>query len=384
MISSQAVRAVRLVGRSGCPAALRATAKGLGRRPGLWSSPGLQGQQWQQQRNLWLHEYLSMKLLKEAGVAVPKGLVARTPEEAYKAAKEIGTEDLVVKAQGPVLIGSSQGGMNIEEDAAENPEGILKEPVDIVEGIRKEKARSFAQKMGFPPKLVHEAAENIIKLYNLFIKYDALMLEINPMAEDTTGRVMCIDAKIIFDSNSGFRQKKLFELQDWTQEDDRDREAVNAELNYIGLEGNIGCLVNGAGLAMATMDIIKFHGGTPANYLNVGGGATVEQVTEAFKLITSDEKVQAILVNIFGGLMRCDVIAHGIIMAAKDLELKIPIVIRLQGTRVEDAKAAIRESELKILPCDDLDTAARMAVKISEIMTLAKQVQVDVKFQLPA
>ncbi|XP_025033046.1 succinate--CoA ligase [ADP-forming] subunit beta, mitochondrial-like [Python bivittatus] len=383
-----------------------------------------------------------MKLLKEAGIPVPYGLVARTPEEAYKVARKIGTNDLVVKAQvlaggrekgifegglkggvqmvcspeearricnqvlvcerrylrkeyyfaitmerafqGPVLIGSSHGGLRIEDVAAEHPDTILKEPVDILEGLQKKQALQLAQKMGFPSQVAEEAANNMVKIYNFFIKYDAVMVEINPMVEDSTGRVMCMDAKIIFDSNSAFRQQKVFELQDWTQMDEKEREAANAELNYIALDGNIGCLVNGAGLAMATMDIIKLHGGTPANYLNVGGGATVEQVTEAFKLITSNENVQAILVNIFGGLMRCDVIAHGIIMSAKDLELKIPIVVRLQGTRVADAKVLIAESGLKILACDDLDKAAKMAVKLSEIMSLAKELQIDVKFHLPS
>uniref|UniRef100_A0ACB8GEF8 Beta' subunit n=2 Tax=Sphaerodactylus townsendi TaxID=933632 RepID=A0ACB8GEF8_9SAUR len=194
---------------------------------------------------------------------------------------------------------------------------------------------------------------------------------------------MCMDAKINFDSNAAYRQQKVFSLQDWSQEDARDRDAAKADLNYIGLDGNIGCLVNGAGLAMATMDIIKLHGGTPANFLDVGGGATAQQVTEAFRLINSDKKVQAILVNIFGGIMRCDVIAQGIIVAVKDLELRIPIVVRLQGTRVDDAKALITDSGLKILACDDLDEAAKMVVKLSEIVTLAKQAQVDVKFQLP-
>ncbi|XP_044287597.1 succinate--CoA ligase [ADP-forming] subunit beta, mitochondrial [Varanus komodoensis] len=285
--------------------------------------------------------------------------------------------------QGPVLIGSSQGGVNIEDVASENPDAIAKEPVDIVEGIKMEQAIRLAKKMGFPANLVNEAADNMIKIYNLFIKFDATMVEINPMVEDSTGIVMCMDAKINFDSNSAYRQQKIFELQDWTQEDERDRDAAKADLNYIGLDGSIGCLVNGAGLAMATMDIIKLHGGTPANFLDVGGGATVQQVTEAFKLITSDKKVQAILVNIFGGIMRCDVIAQGIIMAVKDLDLKIPIVVRLQGTRVDDAKALITDSGLKILACDDLDEAAKMVVKLSEIVTLAKQAQVDVKFQLP-
>ncbi|KAL7977889.1 hypothetical protein Chor_010841 [Crotalus horridus] len=415
----------------------------------------------QRLRHLSIHEYLSMKLLKEAGVCVPYGLVARTPEEAYKVARKIGTNDLVVKAQvvaggrekgvfegglkggvqivcspqeakemaaqmigkklvtkqtgekgricnqvlvcerrylrkeyyfaismerdfqGPVIVASSQGGLRIEDVAADKPESILKEPVDIVAGLRRSQAVPLAKKMGFPSELVEEAADNMIKLYNFFIDYDAVMVEINPLVEDSTGRVMCMDAKVIFDSNSAFRQQKVFELQDWTQMDEKEREAANAELNYIALDGNIGCLVNGAGLAMATMDIIKLHGGAPANYLSVGGGATVEQVTEAFKLITSNEKVQAILVNIFGGLMRCDVIAHGIIMSVEDLELKIPIVVRLQGTRVADAKVLIAESGLKILPCDDLDRAAKMAVKLSEIMTLAREVDLDVKFHLP-
>ncbi|CAO2622833.1 Succinate--CoA ligase [ADP-forming] subunit beta, mitochondrial [Lemmus lemmus] len=233
--------------------------------------------------------------------------------------------------QGPVLIGSAQCGVNIEHVAAENLEAIIKEPVDIVQGIRKEQAVALAQKMGFPAYVVDSAAENMVKLYNLFLKYDATMVEINPMVEDAKGQVLCMDVKINFDSNSAYRQKKIFDLQDWTQEDERDKNAANANLNYIGLDGNIGCLVNGAGLGMATMDIIKLHGGTPANFLDVGGGATVQQVTEAFKLITSDKKVQAILVNIFGGIMRCDIIAKGIVMAVKDLEIKIPVV-RLQGT----------------------------------------------------
>uniref|UniRef100_A0A8C5C4V1 Succinate--CoA ligase [ADP-forming] subunit beta, mitochondrial n=1 Tax=Gadus morhua TaxID=8049 RepID=A0A8C5C4V1_GADMO len=430
----------------------------LGGSSGLLGCHGSQQQQ-QQKRGLSLHEYMSLGLLKEAGIAVPDGMVASSSEEAYSVAKQIDSKDLVVKAQvlaggrgkgtfegglkggvkivyspeeardissqmigrklytkqtgeagricnqvficerryprreyyfaitmdrsfkGPVLIGSSQGGVNIEDVAAENPDAIIKEPIDIVEGIKMEQA--IAEKMGFPQPLVKEAAENMIKLYNVFMKYDASMLEINPMVEDASGIVMCMDAKINFDSNAAYRQKRVFDMQDWTQEDPRDRQAAKADLNYIGLDGTIGCLVNGAGLAMATMDIIKLHGGTPANFLDVGGGATAHQVTEAFKLITSDRKVQAIMVNIFGGIMRCDVIAQGIIMAVTDLDLKIPIVVRLQGTRVDDAKALIAASPLKILACDDLDEAAKMVVKLSEIISLAKEAQVDITFQLP-
>uniref|UniRef100_UPI00398E920A succinate--CoA ligase [ADP-forming] subunit beta, mitochondrial-like n=1 Tax=Pristiophorus japonicus TaxID=55135 RepID=UPI00398E920A len=427
---------------------------------GLLSVSGLQNIQ-QQQRNLFLHEYLSIRLLKDAGIPVPEGRAVSTPEEAYDAAKAIGSKDLVVKAQilaggrgkgvfegglkggvrivyspeeardisskmigkklftkqtgkkgricnqvficerrysrreyyfaitleksfqGPVLIGSSQGGVNIEDVAAENPEAIVKEPIDIVEGIKKDQAVTLARKMGFPTNVVEDAAENMIKLYELFIKYDASMVEINPLVEDAAGIVMCMDAKINFDSNAAYRQKDIFAQQDWSQEDEQDKQAAEAKLNYIGLDGNIGCLVNGAGLAMATMDIIKLHGGSPANFLDVGGGATAQQVNEAFRLITSNKKVLAVLVNIFGGIMRCDVIAQGIILAVTDLDLKIPIVVRLQGSRVDDAKALIASSSLKILGCDDLDEAAKMVVKLSEIVSLAKEACVDVNFQLP-
>ncbi|XP_072370370.1 succinate--CoA ligase [ADP-forming] subunit beta, mitochondrial-like isoform X1 [Scyliorhinus torazame] len=426
----------------------------------LLSIHGLQHIQ-QQQRNISLHEYISIGLLKEAGISVPEGKSVSTPEEAYSAAKAIGSKDLVVKAQilaggrgkgtfegglkggvkivyspeearditskmigkklftkqtgergrmcnqvfvcerryprreyyfaitlertfqGPVLIGSSEGGVNIEDVAAETPEAIITEPIDIIEGIKKEQTVKLARKMGFPANVIEDAAENMIKLYELFIKYDASMVEINPMAEDASGIVMCMDAKINFDSNAAFRQKDIFAQQDWSQEDEQDRQASKLNLNYIGLDGNIGCLVNGAGLAMATMDIIKLHGGNAANFLDVGGGATAQQVNEAFKLITSNKQVLAILVNIFGGIMRCDIIARGIILAVKNLDLKIPIVVRLQGSKVDDAKALIASSSLKILGCDDLDEAAKMVVKLSEIVSLAKEAQVDVNFQLP-
>ncbi|XP_038632199.1 succinate--CoA ligase [ADP-forming] subunit beta, mitochondrial-like [Scyliorhinus canicula] len=417
--------------------------------------------QQQQQRNLSLHEYLSMDLLKNAGISIPKGQVASSADEAFNVAKELGSKDVVVKAQvlaggrgkgefegglkggvkivyspeevrdiaskmigkklftkqtgekgricnqvficerryprreyyfaitmdrdsqGPVLIGSSHGGVNIEDVAAETPDAIIKEPVDIMEGIKREQAFKVAQQMDFPAALTDDAANVIARLYELFMKYDATLIEINPMVEDSSGVVMCMDAKITFDSNAAYRQKQVFDLQDWSQEDERDQEAAKADLNYIGLDGSIGCLVNGAGLAMATMDIIKLHGGTPANFLDVGGGATAQQVTEAFRLITSDKKVQAVLVNIFGGIMRCDIIAQGIITAVSDLHMKVPIVVRLQGTRVDDAKAIIAASSLKILACDDLDDAARMVVKLSEIVSLAKEAQVNVNFQLP-
>ncbi|XP_050404014.1 succinate--CoA ligase [ADP-forming] subunit beta, mitochondrial [Patella vulgata] len=285
---------------------------------------------------------------------------------------------------GPVLVGSSQGGVNIEEVAKENPTAIVKEPVDITRGITKDQAVFMAKEMGFSDICIDQAADVMMKLYtDVFLKYDATMVEINPMSEDSQGQVYCMDCKLNFDDNAVYRQKKIFDFKDWTQEDSRDKKAAEADLNYIGLDGNIGCLVNGAGLAMATMDIIKLHGGTPANFLDVGGGATSHQVTEAFKLITSDKKVDAILVNIFGGIMRCDVIAQGIVQAAAELDMKIPIVVRLQGTRVDDAKAIIGASQLKILACDNLDEAAKMIVKLSTIVGLAREAAVDVKFELP-
>ncbi|PVD18655.1 hypothetical protein C0Q70_21205 [Pomacea canaliculata] len=430
------------------------------------SPAALCGHRLQQQRNLSIHEHLSMGLLKDAGVAVPRFKVASTPDEAFKYASEIGqisgAPDVVVKAQvlaggrgkgkfdsglrggvklvfspeeakeiaekminhklftkqtgkdgrlcqkvmiaerlysrreyyfgitmernfgGPVLVGSSQGGVNIEEVAAENPSAIIKEPVDIISGITRDQAVHVAKEMGFSDQCIQKAADYIIKMYNdVFLKFDASMVEINPMSEDNHGEVYCMDAKINFDDNAAYRQKEIFSLRDWTQEDERDHRAALADLNYIGLEGNIGCLVNGAGLAMATMDIIKLHGGTPANFLDVGGGATAQQVTEAFRLITSDKKVNAVLVNIFGGIMRCDIIAQGICAAATELDMKIPIVVRLQGTQVDDAKAIIASSNLKILACDNLDEAARMVVKLSTIVDLAREASVDVKFELP-
>lgn len=284
---------------------------------------------------------------------------------------------------GPVLVGSASGGMNIEEVAATNPELIIKEHVDIEAGLSMEQCKRLASKMGFPAYSQDEAADYFMKMYKLFKEKDCSLLEINPLAEDSTGEVLAMDAKINFDENAAYRQKEIFELRDWKQEDEREVIAAKSDLNYIGLDGNIGCLVNGAGLAMSTMDIISLHGGSPANFLDVGGGATADQVKEAFRLITSDTKVEAILVNIFGGIMRCDVIAQGIIAAAKELELKIPIVVRLQGTRVDDAKALIGQSGLKILSCDSLDEAAKMSVKMAEIVNLTKDQNFQVDFSLP-
>jgi len=284
------------------------------------------------------------------------------------------------ETNGPCIVCSSQGGVNIEDVAKEYPDAIIRHPIDSIQGLSLAEAEEVASKLGFEGDGKAQAASIFLKLYDLFLKSDMTTCEINPLAEDMAGTVFCMDAKFSFDSNAEFRQKALFDLQDNTQEDERDVIAAQVGLNYIGLDGEIGCLVNGAGLAMATMDIIKLHGGSPANFLDVGGGATAQQVTEAFKLITSDSRVLAIMVNIFGGIMRCDVIAQGIITAAKELDLKVPIVVRLQGTKVDDAKALIAGSNLRILSCDNLDEAAKMAVRLSNIVSLAKDARVDVTF----
>ena len=232
---------------------------------------------------------------------------------------------------GPVIIASSQGGMAIEDVAKETPEAIITQAIDIEQGLTREIAQSVVKKLGFHAASHEQAADLMINLFEVFKKNDAAMIEINPMVEDSTGDVLCLDAKCRFDDNAEFRQTDLFLRKDKSQIDQRELDAQQFNLNYIPLDGDIGCLVNGAGLAMATMDIIKLHGGAPANFLDVGGGATSHQVKEAFRIISSDSKVQAILVNIFGGIMRCDVIAEGIIAAAQTLKMKIPIVVRLQG-----------------------------------------------------
>jgi len=284
---------------------------------------------------------------------------------------------------GPVLIASSEGGVNIEDVAASNPDAIIKVPIDIIEGFTRECAKDAANKIGIPAGRLDEVADILLNLYELFQSKDATMVEINPFAEDSHGDFFCLDAKIRFDDNADYRQKAVFDQRDWTQEDPSEVEAASYNLNYIALDGDIGCMVNGAGLAMATMDIIKLHGGAPANFLDVGGGATASQVKEAFKIITGDPKVNAIMVNIFGGIMRCDVIAEGIILAAKELNLATPIVVRLQGTNVDEAKLMIGSAGLKILPVDNLDEAARLSVKLSGIMNMAKSANLGIKFEMP-
>lgn len=284
---------------------------------------------------------------------------------------------------GPVLVASAAGGMNIEEVAESNPDAIVKHHIDISKGLSMQEAVDVATKTGFPKESIDEAADFFCKLYKVFCEKDCTTVEINPMSEDYDGSIMAMDAKLNFDDNAEYKHKSLFELKDWSQEDAREAVAAEADLNYIGLDGQIGCLVNGAGLAMATMDIISLKGGRPANFLDVGGGATAEQVEEAFKLITSDPQVKAILVNIFGGIMRCDVIATGIVSAAKNLNMTVPIVVRLQGNKVDEAKAIVANSGMKIFSNDNLDEAAQLVTTLSRVMEVAEQGNVKVNFELP-
>jgi succinyl-CoA synthetase beta subunit len=397
-------------------------------------------------RALNLHEYQSQDLMREAGVAVPRGAdvatraaaleaargiaagaggrkrgivvkaqvlaggrglgtftngfkggvhMCATPEAAAEAAEAMIGQFLVTKqtgaegrlcsralvteqvdvaremyfaitydreSQGPVVVASRVGGTSIEDIAAADPSAIAKVPVDIVEGMTPRAAAEIAAALGFRPEKLAAAATQVTRLYEMFIEKDATLLEVNPLVETAGGDVLCVDAKINFDDNAEFRQRDIFAMRDTTQEDAREVAASKFDLNYIGLSGNIGCLVNGAGLAMATMDIIKLHGGEPANFLDVGGSATEEQVTEAFRILNDDSNVKAILVNIFGGIMRCDVIAQGIITAAKTVGLRVPLVVRLQGNKVEEAKALLEASKLELIAADDLDKAAMLAV----------------------
>ncbi|CAI9107587.1 OLC1v1006974C1 [Oldenlandia corymbosa var. corymbosa] len=264
---------------------------------------------------------------------------------------------------GPLIIACRKGGTSIEDLAEQFPDMIIKVPIDVFKGITDEDAAKVVD--GLAPKVAdrNDSIEQVKKLYKLFCECDCTMLEINPLAETSDNKLVAADAKLNFDDNAAFRQKEIFALRDPTQEDPREVAAAKADLNYIGLDGEIGCMVNGAGLAMATMDIIKLHGGTPANFLDVGGNASEGQVVEAFKILTADEKVKAILVNIFGGIMKCDVIASGIVNAAKQVQLKVPVVVRLEGTNVEQGKRILKESGMTLITAEDLDDAAAKAVK---------------------
>uniref|UniRef100_A0A6N2M2U8 Succinate--CoA ligase [ADP-forming] subunit beta, mitochondrial n=1 Tax=Salix viminalis TaxID=40686 RepID=A0A6N2M2U8_SALVM len=266
---------------------------------------------------------------------------------------------------GPLIIACKKGGTSIEDLAEKFPDLIIKVPIDVFKGITDEDAAKIVDGLALKVADRKNSIEQVKKLYKLFCECDCTLLEINPIAETSDKQLVAADAKLNFDDNASFRQKEIFALRDPTQEDPREVAAAMADLNYIGLDGEIGCMVNGAGLAMATMDIIKLHGGTPANFLDVGGNASEGQVVEAFKILTSDDKVKAILVNIFGGIMKCDVIASGIVNAAKQVDLKVPVVVRLEGTNVDRGKRILKESEMALITAEDLDDAAEKAVKAS-------------------
>lgn len=382
-----------------------------------------------------IHEYQGKAVLKQYGVRVPEGKVAFSVDEAVEAAKSLGTQVNVVKAQihaggrgkaggvkvaknldevrtyaeeilgkvlvthqtGPegkevkrllieqgcdikkeyyiglvvdrstgrvVMMASEEGGTEIEEVAAKTPEKIFKEVIDPAVGLMPFQARKLAFAINIPKELVNKAVKFMIGLYQAFVDKDCSIAEINPLVVTGDGEVMALDAKLNFDSNALFRHPDVLDLRDLDEEDPKEIEASKFDLSYIALDGNIGCMVNGAGLAMATMDIIKFYGGEPANFLDVGGGATTEKVTEAFKIILADEKVKGILVNIFGGIMKCDVIANGVVEAAKQVGLYRPLVVRLEGTNVELGKKILNESGLNIVAAESMADAAEKIVSL--------------------
>jgi succinyl-CoA synthetase beta subunit len=285
---------------------------------------------------------------------------------------------------GPVIVASPMGGMDIEAVAADTPDKIFKLAVNINDGVNEAELRTMAKQLSFDNEETIGQAVTIMKnLYELFIKSDCTLVEINPLAETHDGRVLALDAKLNFDDNAEFRQKDIFAQKDKSQEDPREVIADDLGLNYVGLDGEIGCLVNGAGLAMATMDAIKLNGGNPANFLDMGGGANAEQVTAACKLLDDDPQVKAILINIFGGIMRCDVIALGLISAVQKLNIKKPLIVRLAGTNVDKAKQLIDDCGMRILTADDLGEAAQKAVRVAEIIKMADEAHVGVNFEIP-
>lgn len=321
--------------------------------------------------------------------------VAKNPEEAKEYAKQILGMTLVTHQTGPkgkvvkkilveegcsikkelylgmvvdrstsriVMMASTEGGMEIEEVATKHPEKILKEYIDPAVGMQAYNARKLAFGLGIPKDSINKAVKFMLGLYRAFAENDCTLAEINPLVLTAEGDVLALDAKMNFDSNGISRHKEIEVLRDLDEEDPKEVEASKYDLSYISLNGNIGCMVNGAGLAMATMDIIKFYGGEPANFLDVGGGATTEKVTAAFKLILADPNVKAILVNIFGGIMKCDVIAEGVVTAARDVALNVPLIVRLEGTNVEIGKKILNESGLSIIPATGMKEAGEKAV----------------------
>ena len=284
-------------------------------------------------------------------------------EEGSDIASEFYLSALVDRTTSRVaFVVSTEGGMDIEKVAHDTPEKIVTFSVDPATGIMPHHGRRVAQALGLTGDLAKQAADLVGKLYRAFVERDMSLLEINPLVVTRSGKLVCLDAKIGFDSNALYRHPDIVALRDPTEEDEKELEASKHDLNYIALDGTIGCMVNGAGLAMATMDIIKLYGAEPANFLDVGGGASKEKVTAAFKIITADPNVKGILVNIFGGIMRCDVIAEGVVAAVREVGLQVPLVVRLEGTNVDQGKKIIDESGLNVISAEDLDDAAQKIV----------------------
>ncbi|RPD84472.1 ADP-forming succinate--CoA ligase subunit beta [Luteimonas sp. 100069] len=303
----------------------------------------------------------NMATYQSAGVALPVNLVLVT--EAGEIAKELYLSVLVDRGtQSITYIVSSEGGVDIEQVAAETPEKIETLNVDFVEGFQPYQGRDIGFKIGLTAKQANQLAKIMAGLYTLFNEKDLALVELNPLAILDNGDLYALDGKVNSDDNATFRHKDLAAMRDTSQEDEAEVRASEYDLNYVTMDGNIGCMVNGAGLAMATMDVIALNGGSPANFLDVGGGATKERVTEAFKLILSSDKVKAIFVNIFGGIVRCDMIAEGIIAAVKEVDVKVPVIVRLEGTNVEAGKKLLAESGLAITPADDINDGAKKAV----------------------
>ena len=306
-----------------------------------------------------LGNVLVTKQTGEAGRLVRTVLIA----ESVDIAREYYLAVLTDRATAhPVIVASREGGVDIEEVAARSPEKIFREPVHPLAGLQPFQGIKLARQLGFGSDRLRAFSQLLTSVWNLYSRCDCSLLEINPLVETPDGRLLALDAKFGFDDNALFRQKEIAAMRDPAEEDPREVEAGKFNLNYINLDGDIACMVNGAGLAMSTMDIIKLHGGEPANFLDVGGGASEEQVKEAFRILVGDPNVKAILVNIFGGIMKCDVIAQGIINSAREIHLDLPLVVRLEGTNVEQGRSLLAASGLAITPATDLTDAAKKAV----------------------
>lgn len=327
-------------------------------------------------------EFLHHKIItKQTGAAGKEVTAVYVVERAFARTEAYLAILLDRATQKPIIVASAQGGMDIEGVAAKDPSAIKTFPVDLEAGVTDAQAKDIAAVLGFTKHAQPEAAETIKKLYQIFNDKDATQIEINPLSETVDHKVLAMDAKFGFDDNAEYRQKEVFSWRDLTQEDPDEVEAGKSNLNFIKLDGNIGCLVNGAGLAMATMDVITLYGGKPANFLDCGGGATPETIENAFKLILSEKNVSGIFVNIFGGIVRCDYVAEGLISATQKLGVEVPIVVRLQGTNYEKAADMITKSGLKIYAVNELDSAAEKIVKLADIVQNAKQIGAKVSFE---